>query len=201
MSTLFADPAMSAALWIIIKASVLLGIAAIAQAVLRQRASAEIRHLVSTLAIVGLLSLPILSLALPGWAVVIRTARNTADVPVVITGMQEQVNSGRPSALLGAAGADPVSSVQPAGRISASTVIATVYAAGVLVMLMPLVMQWRNVQRLAREASEVQDSEWTQLLNECAGSMGVHRPVRLLRSRERSMPMAWAAGDRRLGPP
>ena len=34
MSTFFVDPAMSAALWIIVKASVLLGVAAIVQAVL-----------------------------------------------------------------------------------------------------------------------------------------------------------------------
>jgi beta-lactamase regulating signal transducer with metallopeptidase domain/ribosomal protein L7Ae-like RNA K-turn-binding protein len=191
MSTFFVDPAMSAALWIIIKTSVVLGIAAIVQALLRQRASAETRHLVWTLAIVGLLLLPILSLALPGWPVVIRTAAtNTTDVPVVINGVQEPADSGRLSAFLGP-GADAALLAQPAVRISASMVIPTVYAAGVLVMLLPLGMQWRNVRRLAREASDVQDSAWTRLFNECAGRMGVHRPVRLLRSRERSMPMAW----------
>lgn len=190
MSTFFIDPATSAALWIVIKASVLLVIAAVAQALWRQRASAEIRHLVWTLAIVGLLLLPILSLALPGWPVVIRTATKTADVPLAINGLQEHADLGRQSAGLGPSAA-PVLLVESADGISASTVIVTVYAAGVFVMLMPLLMQWRNVRRLARGASDVQDSEWRRLFHECAGRMGVHRPVRLLRSRERSMPMVW----------
>jgi beta-lactamase regulating signal transducer with metallopeptidase domain len=191
MSTFFVDPTTAAALWIIIKASVLLGATVIAQALLRRRASAAIRHLVWTVAIVGLLLLPALSLALPDWRVVVRTAAtNTADIPVVIDAVTEPADSDRPSTFFGP-GAGVVPSAQLAVRISASTVIATVYAAGVLVMLMPLGIQWRTVRRLAREASEVQDSEWTRLFNECAGRMGVHRPVRLLRSRECSMPMAW----------
>ena len=73
--------------------------------------------------------------------------------------------------------------------------IAGVYAAGVLVMLIQLAMQRWSVRRLAREATEVHDSEWAGLLSECARSIGVDRPVRLLRSRERSMPMAF--GTRR----
>src|SRR4029077_19004032 len=32
---------------------------------------------------------------------------------------------------------------------------------------------------------------WTGLLIECAGLMGIQRPVRLLRSRDRTMPMAF----------
>ena len=68
------DPATSAALSIAVKASVLLGAAALVQAVLYRRLSAAMRHLVWTLAVVGLILLPILSMALPEWAVVTRTA-------------------------------------------------------------------------------------------------------------------------------
>ena len=74
----FLDPAISVTLWIAIKASVLLGIAAIVQAVIYRRASAAMRHLVWTLAVIGVLLLPILSLVLPEWAVVTRTAATTA---------------------------------------------------------------------------------------------------------------------------
>ena len=74
------DPAFSAALWIIIKATVVLALAAIVQAVMHRRTSAAMRHLVWTLAIVGVLLLPILSLALPEWAVVTRTAATNAGV-------------------------------------------------------------------------------------------------------------------------
>ncbi|HSC29365.1 MAG TPA: M56 family metallopeptidase [Vicinamibacterales bacterium] len=196
MSTFLADPTTSAALWIIVKASVLLGTAAIAQALLRRRASAEVRHLVWTLAVAGLLLLPVLSTALPGWPMVIRTASmNPAPVPPVTNPVPEPSDSTHPPA--------PVESsqdtlpVQPAGRIfSAPAAIAAVYAAGVLVILAALGMQWWNVRRLAREATEVRDPAWTSLFDECALSMGAaDRSVRLLRSRERSMPMAW--GTRR----
>ena len=73
--------------------------------------------------------------------------------------------------------------------------MAGVYAAGVLVMLIHLGLQRWSVRRLAREAADVRDPEWTRLLRECAARLGVDRPVRLLRSRERSMPMAF--GTRR----
>src|SRR5918994_5149842 len=93
------DAAMSAALWIIIKASVLLGAAGIVQAVMYRRTSAAMRHLVWTLAIAGLLLLPILSLALPEWAVVIRTAAtNAAEAPPVVDSVDERTALARPSA-------------------------------------------------------------------------------------------------------
>jgi len=74
-------------------------------------------------------------------------------------------------------------------------VIAIMYAAGVLVMMIQLAMQRWRVRRLAHEATDTRDREWTQLLRESATSMSVHRLVRLLRSRECSMPMTF--GTRR----
>ena len=69
--------------------------------------------------------------------------------------------------------------------------LAAVYAAGVLVMLARFGLDRRNLKRLAREAIEVRDREWTGLLERVCGRLRVRRPVRLLRSRERSMPMAF----------
>jgi len=191
----FLDSTMSAALWITIKASALLGVAAIVQAVMYRRASAAMRHLVWTLAIVGVLLLPILSLALPEWAVVVRTAvTEIADRAPVVSSVEESAALARPSASL-AASAEAAPVAQLGVTFSWATVIASVYAAGVLVMLIHLAMQRWSVRRLAREATEVRDREWTRLLDESAASMGVGRLVRLLRSRERSMPMAF--GTRR----
>ena len=70
------DTAFSPALWLIAKATAVLALAAIVQAVIHRRGSAALRHLVWTLAIVGVLLLPILSIALPEWTVVTRTATN-----------------------------------------------------------------------------------------------------------------------------
>src|SRR5512145_101063 len=58
-------------------------------------------------------------------------------------------------------------------------------------MLLQLVVQWRNGRRLARAGSHVREYQWSRLFEQCARSMGVRRSVRLLRSREYSMPMAW----------
>jgi beta-lactamase regulating signal transducer with metallopeptidase domain len=207
VSTFFLDPVMSAVLWITIKASVLLGVAAIVQAVMYRRTSAAMRHLVWTLAIVGVLLLPILSLALPDWAVEIPTAAATgADAGQAADSSEQLVPLARPSASL-APGAESLSVARTAVQVSAfaasparrtsswATVIAGVYAAGVVVMMIQLWMQRWSLRRLARDATDVRDREWTRLLGECAASMGVRRPVRLLRSRDRSMPMAF--GTRR----
>ena len=69
--------------------------------------------------------------------------------------------------------------------------LAGMYAAGVLVLMVQFLLDRRSLQRLAREGTEVRDEGWTRLLDECAARLRVRRPVRLLRSRERSMPMAF----------
>jgi beta-lactamase regulating signal transducer with metallopeptidase domain len=201
------DPAISATLGITIKASVLLGIAAIVQAVIYRRASAAMRHLVWTFAIVGVLLLPILSLVLPEWAVVTRTAAATvADAAPAVDGVEEPAALARPSASLAkaaewtpvprpAAGISFQGMAATVDKLSWSTVIAMMYAAGVLVMLIYLTLQRWTVRRLAHRATDLRDGEWTRLMRESAASMGVHRLVRLLRSRECSMPMAF--GTRR----
>ena len=207
MSTLLVDPAMSAALWIIVKASALLGVAAIAQAVLHRRTSAATRHLVWTLAIVGVLLLPALSLALPDWTVVIHTAAPAvADQAQGAGPVQQPMDPARPSTSL-ATSPEIVPDARPAvsSRLrgfaavaemwSWPDVMAGVYAAGVIVMLMHLGMQRWSIRRLAREATDLREPDWTDLSAECARSLRLHRPVRLLRSRERSMPMAF--GTRR----
>src|SRR6266542_6259985 len=101
MSTFFVDPAMSAALLIIVKASVLLGVAAIVQAPLYRWTSAATRHLVWTLAIIGVLLLPVVSLALPDWTMVIRaTGPKVADRAPVIGRVQQPMDPARSSAPL-----------------------------------------------------------------------------------------------------
>ena len=66
MSTTLLDAAMSPALLLVVKVSLLLGAAGCVAALLRRRTSAATRHLVWNLALVGALAIPIASIALPG---------------------------------------------------------------------------------------------------------------------------------------
>ena len=196
MSTFLADPVMSVALWITLKASVILGLAAILQTALsRRRTSAAMRHLIWTLAVAGVLLVPVLSFALPDWAVVVRTAATPAAVAPEMDRAHHTVDGSRPS--------DSVATIAQPARVTSSAVsssassvpwpavIVDLYLAGLFIMLIRLAMQRRSVRRLARQASEVQETEWTDLLVVCARTLGVSRPVRLLRSRARSMPMTF----------
>ena len=195
MSPFPADSALSALLSITLKASVLLGITAAVQAVLYRRTSAATRHLVWTLAVLGLLLLPVLTVALPDWTISIRTTTSTAVEALPAAGrVDPSVDTASPSP-------PPEFTPTPAAggpvplNISWSGAIATVYVTGLIVVLIHLTIQRWHVRRLAREAIEVRSSEWTRLLSECAARLDLHRPVRLLRSRDRAIPMAF--GTRR----
>ena len=55
---------------ILVKASLLMSAGALAHLLLARRASAAARHLLWTLAIIGLLLPPVLSMVVPGWIAV-----------------------------------------------------------------------------------------------------------------------------------
>lgn len=234
----------STALWTVARASALLAIAAIAQTLLRRRASAATRHLVWTLAIVSILMLPAVSALLPRWDTAVvslpvaaaSTARfvpapaaaatSSLESPAVNVGEGEG-DSGSHSHAVDAATAsfDAVSAASAANAAAVATPVASpvaspvgtssttrsafdlssvsswpilflvVYAAGVLVLLLRQAAQRLTLARLARRSNEVSDPEWTRLFAECAQNLGVSRRVRLLRSREQTMPMAF--GTRR----
>jgi beta-lactamase regulating signal transducer with metallopeptidase domain len=178
------DGVLSYALAITLKASILLGVAGIILAVTHRRTSAAMRHLVWTLAIASVLLLPVASLVLPAWAVGSARERPLPETPTV-TLDQAVVEDVLPTPTEAA----PVA--RPRGSTGWWLALAGMYAAGVLVLMVRFTLDRRSLQRLAREATEVRDQAWTRLLDECAARLRVRRPVRLLRSRERSMPMAF----------
>jgi beta-lactamase regulating signal transducer with metallopeptidase domain len=181
MSLPSVDGYMPTAVSMIVKVSVLLAAGALVQVVLRQRASAATRHLVWTLSVLGLLLLPMLSAVLPGWKVPVRlTATPGPDAAAI----GERTDA--PFLTVSDAGVSA-----PAVTTSARSALMALYAAGVLVLLARLIAEQVTIQRLARRATDVSEPEQTRLLIECARRMGVRRPVRLLRSREHTMPMVF----------
>jgi beta-lactamase regulating signal transducer with metallopeptidase domain len=191
MSTFSTDPVAAAAFWIVVKASLVLASAAVACGLLR-RASAEARHLVLTGATMALLLLPVLWAALPGWPLVIRTVdAPPRDVQPFLTADAQDAHAAisplsHPADTGGQQGAS-----QAVPTPSLKSVFLALYASGAVAMLALFTMHWRTARRLVREAVSVDDADWTGLLAECSAAIEIRRAVRLLRSRESSMPMAW----------
>ncbi len=173
---------------IVLKASCIMGAAAIVSALRHRRSSASFRHLVWTLAVAGLLALPVLSAGLPGWQLAMPAAL-APRAAVISPATDTPEIAGSTTVTTGAA--EAVASATVDRRASRAAVLPIVYLAGVLLLLLRLVYERWQVHRLAGRAVDVEDPEWTQLLSECATQMGVRPRVRLLRSLERSMPMAF----------
>ena len=173
---------------ILFKATALLATAVVAHAVLGKRESAASRHLLWTLAIVGLLVLPLLSGLLPAWtaarvapplaAQLARTAESTA----MRLASDVTTSMSAPAAIAGTG--------QSSVRVSWPAAAAVVYGLGVLTFLLRLAAQRWSVRRLTSRATLVSDHAWTSLLDETARSLGIQRSIALLRSLEETMPMA-----------
>ena len=190
MSTFLGASTVSTAFWIVVKASALLGVAGVAQALIGRRVSAATRHLLWTLAIVSVLLLPAVSLALPAWPVVIHTTPQTAEQAPVVNHIDRSSDDRARSATPMAPSGESAPAAPGADGFRWSTTIVGLYGAGVLAMLIQLMLQHWSVRRFARLATVVEDADWIHLMAECAARMGVHRSIRLLRGREHSVPAA-----------
>ena len=188
------DPTLLVALAVVVKATALIGIAAVMQLIVFGRASAATRHLLWTIALVSVLLLPVVSLVGPAWTIEIPAAEKPVTVtpaPTFADAPLEIANGpSSPVIALESAPAPP-----RAANVSWSAAFLIVYCAGAIGLLIYLLAQQWNVRRFARQATLVQDAAWTRMLDECAEALGIRRPVRLLRSRTHGVPLAF--GTRR----
>jgi len=176
---------------IAVKASALLGAAGLADAGLRRRGSAAARHLAWSIAIAGVLVLPIASYALPHWQIripvaraaseVVERGRTNAALPPVQFPFRQSIADGRAHS----------------PRFALTRAIATVYAvysvyaAGVLLLLARLGREPLALTRLTGTARDVGDPAWRRLLEETARQSRVSRSIRLLQSTGELMPMTF----------
>jgi beta-lactamase regulating signal transducer with metallopeptidase domain len=190
------------ALHLLLKATLLLALAGGAGLALR-RASAASRHLVWTLAVAGLLALPLFSLLLPAWRVPLEVElvpTVESPLPLVEEPPAAPVSAFQAPALpaAGAEDAPPAVSAAP-GHEDAPFAwgrwLFAAWALGAALLLLRLVAGWWGVRRLAARAEPVTDAAWARLLKDLSWMLDVDRPLTLLRSPEASMPMTW--GTRR----
>ena len=184
-----------------VKATVVLALGAMAHVLLRRRASAATRHWMWAMAVACLLALPVLTVALPSWTVEVAVRSETqAGALLVSDGARlapatSAPDLGSQGSAIAATGAPGLPAVPATSRVSWFTALMSLYMVGLFLLTLRLAVQQVAARRLVRNADEVDDAEWVWLLDECAARLRVTRPVRLLRSRERSMPMAIGVGQ------
>jgi len=187
-----------------IKATVLLASAGIADALLWRRGSAAARHLVWSIAVAALLVLPVASSALPQWTVRIPIAPAAVAAPA--TDGVSRLGSGPSSPVTAIACNDPglkacatttdvappaandVSGVMPLTLFAA---LVAVYAAGLILLLVRLIVEPVALRRLTRASRNMTDQAWRARLDEAAVESGVTTPVRLLQSAREVMPLTF----------
>jgi bla regulator protein blaR1 len=177
---------------ILLKASLLLTVVVFPAVLLGKRLSATSRHLLWTLAVVGLLVVPVLHAALPVWTVTRLEIPHAPQVALAAESVSLRLATevAPVSAPVGSRNGQPGSV-----RITWSMLATVVYGLGVLVLLLRLAAQRLSVRRLARRATRVTDPAWTNLVTETAQRLNLQRSIVLLRGLEQTMPMAF--GTRR----
>jgi uncharacterized protein (TIGR03435 family) len=162
----------------LVKVTLVLGVAAVLQVVLASRMSAATRHLVWTLAIVGALLLPALAGSLPDWGAIQYTE------PAGASPVFQSIVPVAPA--LDAVRAVPAA--EPGMRWP--PLWPSLYLAGVALLLARVVLQHVQTARFVGAATPLVEGRWLELLRECTARLGVRRPVRLLRAAADAMPMA-----------
>jgi HEAT repeat protein/beta-lactamase regulating signal transducer with metallopeptidase domain len=187
----------------ILKATLILGTAAVASTILRH-ASAAVRHLIWTLALIAALALPALSFALPRWElpiVMVPTAqvdqvaetvhrdggRVNAQLPIANAPNHA---TAEPSIATGGQAAPPAAARQlPA--ISWQRLVAFIWFAGMLAVAARLVVGLIAVWWMSRRTELVVNAPWLPFARELAAEIGISPNLNFMRSSRTTMPMAW----------
>lgn len=179
---------MALTLELALKASVVMAASGLLVLLLRHRASAAWRHAICLLAVTSLLALPLISTVLPAWEIPIELAANGPAVAPSANWSSLSVPSSPP---LPALETVPAPAPTPAGPLSGMRWLTVIYVLGIIALVTHLVVARWSIRDIARKATPVTAPDWIALLRACEREMLVVRPVRLLRSLESTMPMAF----------
>ncbi len=180
---------------VIARATILLGIVAFAQRILRTRVSAATRHEVWAFALVALLVLPAVTATLPSWPITIRIAGSL--MPAVPPSAAAAPMDEQPISTSGAIEGSPSWTPSPVAGEASETRISPwrlaffgTYAVVGILFLVRIGFHHAAARRLTFRAVPNRDAAWMRLLRECSDAIGLDNPPMLLRSRDRTMPIA-----------
>jgi HEAT repeat protein/beta-lactamase regulating signal transducer with metallopeptidase domain len=191
---------------LVLKATLLFLSAGVASFLLRRR-SAALRHVIWTLALAGVLVLPMLSMALPRWQLNLVTiekaasfelpasssplpaSRSLAAAPESLSPAPSiQRNRSASQSRVPDSITPPVPSRAP---ISWSALLLSAWMLGALLILTRLVAGVIAVQWMSRRTERVSDAPWLPQARALALELGISPRIVFLRSRGAAMPMAW----------
>jgi len=189
-----------------LKGAILVAIAAGAAYLLRNRTAAS-RHAAWTAAVIGHLAIPALVLILPAWKMPVLPAASWMPVEALappVGGISApaanaSIDAGNPVASpipsdtkssAAAPSPQPIPTVGT-GRPGLIPIIAAIWLAGALLVLLRLAFGTWRVGQLARDGARVEDGVWLSLTQRLANRLGVTRPLILLRGERLAVPVTW----------
>src|SRR4051812_26876098 len=199
-----------------LKGALLVAVAAVAAYALRKRSAAS-RHAAWTAAVVGHLAIPALILVLPAWKLPLLPATPWmgTEAPVTSAVVTLEPNHGPatsipakssvasdknltplptvPPSKSGATATPSIvmTPVAPSNRPAPIAILAAIWFAGAIFVLLRLAIGTWRVNQLAREGSRVEDGVWLSLTQRLANRLGVTRPLTLLRGERLAVPVTW----------
>lgn len=191
---------------VVVQATIILGIAWLATTLLR-RASAALRHGVWSLALLGLLMLPALSVFLPSWNIgmpeglqvllihdrAVEAPREAvpALMPAPVRPFSENARQ-QPAAAASSEKIrlDAAGTATPLG-VPGPAWIVLIWGAGMLMLVGRLMLHGLRLRVLARHAERLTDTHRLAEITHLARGLGIRRRVRILCSPEVSMAMTW----------
>jgi beta-lactamase regulating signal transducer with metallopeptidase domain len=194
MSPVLAETPFTAVAWLVLKATLILAAAALLQTLWRRRTSAAARHLAWTAVVASLLLLPFAWRVAPRWSVAVTALQSPVARPAPDAGALDAVAGGSVATAAASTSRTPVPHDAPLGApaaIAPWTAVLGLYAAGVAAVLLSLGLHHRRMRQLAARAVAATEGSWPALVAEASATLGIRRPVRLLRSREVVLPMTF----------
>jgi beta-lactamase regulating signal transducer with metallopeptidase domain len=189
-----------------LKGAILVAIAAVAAYLLRKRSAAS-RHAAWTAAVIGHLAIPALVFLLPAWTMPILPATSwmraeSAAITAAPIDIAARPNAAsvepKPGDAISSDTKPPASAPAPqptattgATRPGMIPIVAAIWLAGVLFVLLRLAFGTWRVGQLARDGSRVEDGVWLSLTQRLANRLGVSRPLILLRGERLAVPVTW----------